>query len=302
MPVYSCFDKNSRSLKMARGRKKLMQEELDEALMVAKQKMPGWAYAVIQHYLEKKQPKKSSDKIEKRLVSGPEDAPILFFGVKSTPGDIARGEYMTGPDGATFNDTFLNQLGMGRDDIRIGNIDDDEESMKRLLESLKGKAIIVALSQDAKNIVGEDLVDYTLPHPSVIRQFGDKGEISRKMERIRGDVQRIIDAQVDLVRAVPTKGRGDFLYRENDGALVFESDDGSYGFRGDIGEEEDMPYPAALMRIIPRELLDLLRSRDESDDDVEDVLRGSYELGAVTNDFLEMFIDSPSSSWRFIKP
>jgi len=135
--------------------------------------------------------------------SGPVGAKVLFIGSSPDPVEAARKEPFVGQSGETLNELYLGPLGLSRSEIAATNVvpmplaDDDgrpreptDEEVKRWLpwleseiERLQPKTII-ALGNVAKRVLG-DRAQAALPHPAAVRRFGDSGEVSRKLRRVR---------------------------------------------------------------------------------------------------------------------
>lgn len=118
-------------------------------------------------------------------MKGPINAPIAFVGAVSSDIDKARREPITGPAGYILKKLYLKPLRLDRDDVLIGNIDGNPKAIKDHIESLQTRPFVIALSQSAKKQLGEDFVDFVLPHPDVVSRLGDSGEVSRKMRRVK---------------------------------------------------------------------------------------------------------------------
>lgn len=136
------------------GMQDLSREYLEEALRVAKQTLPGWAYASIHQEARaasggrarhRGQPEptlcsrcsvpmieqdKSSTRAEKQLelpagalaTQGSDRPRVLFVGAAPTPLDVARGEPLTGHAGTLFRDTYLRGLGLDRDQVAVTHL------------------------------------------------------------------------------------------------------------------------------------------------------------------------------------
>lgn len=136
-------------------------------------------------------------------TKGPKGAPVAFVGASPGRFELARREPLVGPSGETFNDVYLKPLGLSRDQVVLANVvpelllegdgrvrepNDQEVAEHRevLLEELRDLSprLVVALGRTAQTALG-DIADFTLPHPSAVRRFGDRGEVARKLKRIK---------------------------------------------------------------------------------------------------------------------
>lgn len=139
---------------------------------------------------------------------GPDTPVIAFVGATPDYIDMIRGKPLTGPAGETFRDVYLKALEMRRAEVLILNcvetlcVDMDgnlreptpaeiEASMPGVVEVLQSHdpAYVIALGRIAKKALG-DLADGWLPHPIARRYYGDRGEIERKLRKIRHQIRR----------------------------------------------------------------------------------------------------------------
>lgn len=105
------------------------------------------------------------------------DAPVVFVVSEANEIDKARGEFLSGPDGRTFQDLYLNRLRLQKSDVCILDV-----SQVKWLEKARPAAVI-ALGRTAKKVLGDAAV-CNLPHPKAVRRFGDSGEIERKLRAV----------------------------------------------------------------------------------------------------------------------
>ena len=146
-------------------------------------------------------------------TKGPKGAPVAFVGASPGRFELARREPLVGPAGETFNDVYLKPLGLSRDQVVLANVvpelllegdgrvrepNDQEvaEHREALLAELRDLSprIVVALGRTAQTALGE-AVDFTLPHPSAVRRFGDRGEVARKLKRIKEAISSSVAKQ-----------------------------------------------------------------------------------------------------------
>ena len=108
-------------------------------------------------------------------------APVVFVVSEANEVDKARGEFLSGPDGRTFQDLYLNRLKLRKSEVCILDL-----SQIEWIDKSK-PPVVIALGRVAKKTLG-DAALCNLPHPKAIRRFGDSGEISRKFEeRLKTD-------------------------------------------------------------------------------------------------------------------
>lgn len=181
-------------------------------------------------------------------TTGPKGAALVFVGASPSRVEMARKEPFVGPAGETFNEIYLEPLGLKRADVVMTNsvpqllTDDcgkvreptDEEIgewrgwLSDELDKLKPR-LVVALGQTVRKALG-DRADFVLPHPSAIRRFGDSGEVGRKMKalqravllhkavgeegRTRSDMA-LDNWDQNWHEMLPTSGKGRFVYQQH---------------------------------------------------------------------------------------
>tara|TARA_R110000824_G_scaffold55027_5_gene151624 strand:+ start:4771 stop:6837 length:2067 start_codon:yes stop_codon:yes gene_type:complete len=102
---------------------------------------------------------------------------VVFVVSEANEIDKARGEFMSGPDGRTFQDLYLDHLKLRKSDVCILDV-----SQIDWLEKSNPLAVI-ALGRTAKRVLGDASI-CNLPHPKAVRRFGDSGEVRRKLKTI----------------------------------------------------------------------------------------------------------------------
>ena len=139
---------------------------------------------------------------------GPDTPVIAFVGATPDYTDVIRGKPLTGPAGETFRDIYLAALEMRRGDVLLLNVVDTicldmdgnlreptpaeiDAAMPTVLKTLQDAdpAYVIALGRIAKQALGP-LCDGWLPHPIATRYYGDRGEIVRKLRKIRHQIRR----------------------------------------------------------------------------------------------------------------
>lgn len=186
---------------------------------------------------------------------GPEKARLAFIGASPGRMEAARHEPFTGPGGETFNEVYLKPLGLRRDEVLLTNAvpvyleEEKGQTREPTAEEIKEWSawltkqldehrprVIVALGRTAEGALGERC-DYTLPHPSAVRRFGDSGEVGRKLKQIkeRITIAKQLPKSLTSPRAeggtrattaldnwdkqwasmLPMSGRGDFVYQHH---------------------------------------------------------------------------------------
>lgn len=135
---------------------------------------------------------------------GPEGAAVAFVGACVDRVEKARGEPFVGPVGETLRRDYLEPLELERDDVALlvavpallkgddgREREPTEDEVAEWSDHLQAEItrlaprVVIALGKTArKSLKGR--ADIMLPHPTVIRKFGDrKGELARKLKRVR---------------------------------------------------------------------------------------------------------------------
>lgn len=205
------------------------------------------AVAELEQTKDKKVEKKYSVQVP---IVGKAGAKVAFVGASPSRIDAARREPFVGPDGEVFVEKYLKPLDLERNDAVLLNIVPqlllDENGNQRTptreelitwrewvlknLDELKPKSI-VALGRISKAVIG-DRADVVVPHPSVVRRYGDSGEVGRKLKQVRQLVEeRIAKASIeteetnedvatrkwesDWWQMLPESGQGEFVYQHH---------------------------------------------------------------------------------------
>lgn len=125
---------------------------------------------------------------------------LLFVGAHPQKVDRARAEPFSGLAGETLSKLYLEPLGLKKGDVSFTHcvpvvpempvVSDGDEIVKSWrpwldaeIARMKPRAI-VALGRVAKQVLGSR-ANFMLPHPSVVRKWGDDGEVERKLRAIR---------------------------------------------------------------------------------------------------------------------
>lgn len=182
---------------------------------------------------------------------GPKRAKVAFVGASPGKVDVARGEPLTGPAGETFNEIYLKPLGLKRAEVFLTNsvplylTNSDGTVREPTVEEVKTwedwlsaeldaaePEVIVALGRTAQSAL-DQRSDLVLPHPSAIRRFGDSGEVSRKLRRLKDLIGKRVTkqgpAEEDETRTeqavqnwserwqnmIPRSGEGRFVYQHH---------------------------------------------------------------------------------------
>lgn len=212
--------------------------------------------------------------------AGPQNAKVAFVGASPGPIEAARKEPFVGPAGAVLNESFLKPLGLSREQVFLTNavplyLTDEKGNVReptpREVEEWKPwltrqldevhPGIVVALGQTAKAALG-DRADFTLPHPSAIRRFGDSGELARKLKQIKRALEEVRKADDEgettaeaaakfwadnWFKMFPPDGKGRFVYDHHwrglseDESKLDEKEllDTSHSLHGDLRFEAD---------------------------------------------------------------
>lgn len=154
---------------------------------------------------------------------GPEDARLMFVAAAPSELELARKRALVGEDALTFNETYLNPLGLKLQDVAIGfampvlpygelNSALCEKWSHHLVKAMKtyNRAKVVALGRIAKDVLAGAGVEFSsLPHPSVVRKRGNSGEVGRKLKAIAKslDGRPFVVQHHDQRRSEPSQGR-----------------------------------------------------------------------------------------------
>lgn len=159
-------------------------------------------------------------------------APVVFVVSEANEIDAARGEFLSGPDGRTFQDLYLNRLKLRKSDICILDL-----SQVDWIEKSAPLAVI-ALGRTAKKAL-RDVADCNLPHPKAVRRCGDSGEVGRKLKAISKRLtSQIANLALDAVTT-------------NDGYLPLE-DCNSASKRSGLIKEPESKTPAQVEDVDPK--------------------------------------------------
>lgn len=190
-------------------------EYLSEALQLARAAIPGWAYAAIVQTARGRVGGRRTPKGDMPWF-GPEMAKLAFVG--SSPGDEEHRLRvpMGGPNAELFEQKYLAPLGLKREDVVLGylvpkllrddrgrvreptenEIRDSRQWYRGEMERLTPQAV-VALGQTARQELGDD-AQFVLPHPSALRLYGDRGEVDRKLRRIKDFLSNSVESEKKL--------------------------------------------------------------------------------------------------------
>lgn len=142
---------------------------------------------------------------------GPADAPLMFVAAAPDSWEGIRKRALVGDDAETFQNLYLSPIGLTRKQVAVGfampvrplGLRTDPEACRawseHLVQAMKthSKAKVIALGRVAKQVLKSAGVEFwSLPHPSVIRKKGDRGEIARKLKVIA----KALDAPAPGVR------------------------------------------------------------------------------------------------------
>ncbi len=230
-----------------------MNDFLNRRIEDSKQYLPGWLYASI------------SQEIKKMELTPPPSAspsrPLIgFIGSHPSEMDKARGEVLTGTTGDFFNKNYLEPLGLTRDQVFLGNLEGCE--IQKDLDTTNPKVIVALGKAVAKTID----VDFTLPHPEILKDRVNSDELDRKIKQIAKRI-KVENRILKALEAWKTPSWVDIVSKNQEGIvecdgteLLFESDS-IFGF--------------------------VLQKNDVLDTDCP----LNYKLGVVSKDFCEFTID-----------
>ncbi|MAB56871.1 MAG: hypothetical protein CL524_04900 [Aequorivita sp.] len=114
------------------------------------------------------------------------NASLVFVVSEANDTDKARGEFLSGPDGRTFQDLYLNRLNLKKSDVCILDV-----SQIGWIEKTN-PAGVIALGRTAKRALGSVSL-CNLPHPKAVRRFGDSGEVERKLRSVSNTITSHIE-------------------------------------------------------------------------------------------------------------
>ena len=130
---------------------------------------------------------------------GPADAKLMFVAGAPTELELARKQALIGDNGITFEELYLQPLGLTKRDVAVGfampvlPLGDElnpalcEKWGHHLVAAMKAypNAKIVALGNVARDVLkSAGVVAFYLPHPSPVRRHGNSGEVTRKLRAI----------------------------------------------------------------------------------------------------------------------
>ena len=112
-----------------------------------------------------------SSKAEKSASS------VLFVISTPTPLDKARGAHLCGTTGVTFAKSYLEPIGLTRDDVDVISLDELKAAATR------SPSVVVALGKAAKQVLGS-AADCHLPHPQAIRKAAHRENLGRRLQEL----------------------------------------------------------------------------------------------------------------------
>jgi hypothetical protein len=230
-----------------------MNDFLNKRIEESKEYLPGWLYASISHEVKKMMPFESPTTSPSRPIIG-------FIGSYPSEMDKARGELFTGVTGDFFNKNYLEPLDLTRDQVFLGNLEgcevqkDLDKFCPRITVAL-GKAVAKTLD-----------VDFTLPHPEILKDRANSDELDRKIKQIA----KRIKVENKVLKALDVWKSPSWV------DTVSKSQTGIVGFDGDellFESESDFGFS--------------LQKNDVLDTNCPQ----NYKLGVVSKDFCEFAID-----------
>lgn len=178
---------------------------LEHALRLAKDQLPGWAWAVIHQAARSHAGGKNSNadltKNERSESTGDtctfeadtlDGVRVVFVVDESNELEKARGRLLVGADGVTFRDVYLKAIDVPRSQVAICTVPE--------FRKMKTDKPTIALGKSAKKKIGKK-AHVSMPHPTAVRKKGDSGEVARKSATVR----RIL-TKMDRVVYNKTKG------------------------------------------------------------------------------------------------
>lgn len=134
---------------------------------------------------------------------------VAFVGKAPSEIDAARGFPLAGMDGDIFKRAYLQPLGLQEHEVMVTNLMPmagtvTPEVAKRFVGFAKAELnawqprLVVALGKAAREELGA-MASFCLPHPSVVRRQGDSGELTRKLRKLKGQVEKLRQGAVRKV-------------------------------------------------------------------------------------------------------
>jgi uracil-DNA glycosylase family 4 len=225
------------------------------------------------------------------LPSGPDCAPVAFVGASLDRIEKARQEQFVGSCGLTFKEKYLVPLGLKKQEVFLSSIvplslagangehrEPQQEEIEKWgpvqIDEIRkaDPLVVVALGKTAANSLG-DLADFKLPHPATINKFGDSGEISRKLKKVKTAINKAsIKKAESWIAKLAESTENNFSITPNDTksrlyTLKFANN------RFDITHEKTM------------------ESLTKDD--------GQFKIGTVHKSFVELFLDGKSIKGRY---
>jgi hypothetical protein len=102
---------------------------------------------------------------------------VLFVISTPTPLDKARGAHLCGTTGVTFAKSYLEPIGLTRDDVDVISLDELKAA------ATKSPSVVVALGKAAKQVLGS-AADCHLPHPQAIRKDAHRENLGRRLQEL----------------------------------------------------------------------------------------------------------------------
>lgn len=144
--------------------------------------------------------KKDNRVLPHQIVKG---SPICFIGTSPEPIEVVLDKQFVGKVKEFFQKKYLDPLKLSYDDVSLSNliwesldkkpVESDFYNWKKNTDhflDVHESSIVVALGKTAKEKLG-DRVDFVLPHPRVVVNKGDSGEVDRKIKQIK----KLLDTQ-----------------------------------------------------------------------------------------------------------
>jgi len=159
--------------------KEKSRDYLEQALSLAKQQLPGWAWAMIHQAARGHAGGKGKVAKEEPIQEDGgelDGARVVFVVAEHSELEAARGKLLIGADGVTFREVYLKAIALPRKDVGVCTLEGLPEDI--------GGTPIVALGKAAKAALGQR-ASFSMPHPTAIRKLGDSGEVNRKAKGIR---------------------------------------------------------------------------------------------------------------------
>jgi len=150
---------------------------------------------------------------------GPRGALVAFVGSSPSKLDEARGKFFSGPIAKTIRDKYLEPFGLNESQVFFTNLvpeyledefgnprEPTSEEIEKWSPFAKAELehaaapFVVALGKTARAAMEGTYTEW-MPHPRAIEQYGDSGEVGRKMQRLLDTVNSYVTKSASSIDA-----------------------------------------------------------------------------------------------------